>query len=279
MKTRWVFYVIIMDYKNEDKIAYYKFIEGLKELDIDIDDLNENWIYAGGFSKSINTPQNQVMDNALRMKWTITMPKENIPDDEPQDYCICGTEILYNHFLINKKLYDEKQEIEYIIVGSECIRNFCENGCKVYKTCEEKGCFERHRNRNTNYCNIHRKDKLRLCYVCDRKITKGKKRIDSLYCSYFCKNNYEKKGLTKYYIAKDIRKDVEYCLKKLKINFNKIQPSRSNYANYEFYFKDHFRLLEYFDKKHKLYNLGYKYFYDDYEYKLLKRINMNYEIK
>jgi len=234
-----------MDYENDNnKLTYYKFVKALEELGIYINDLNENWIYAGGYSKSIQTDQNETMDNALRLKWKITMPKEDIPDDEPQDNCICGTEITYNNILINKKLYDEKHEIEYIIIGSECIRNFCENGCKVYKTCEEKGCFERHRNRKTNYCNIHRKDKLRFCYVCDRKISICKKRIDRLYCSYFCKNNYEKNGLTKYYIPKDIRKDLEYCLKKLKINFNKIKTTKSDYANYEFNFKDHFRLLD-----------------------------------
>lgn len=269
----------IKDDENKELI-YINLLKALNELDLKLDDLNQNWIYAGGFAKSITSIEQNAMDNALRLKWKLTMPKEKIPDDEPQDKCICGSPIIYNHILINKKLYDEKDEIEYILVGSECILNVCDNGCKVYKTCEEKGCFERHRNRKTNYCNIHRKDKLRLCYVCERKISIGKNRIDKLYCSNFCKNNYEKNELTKYYIPKDIRKFLEYCLKKLKINFNKIKTTNSDYANYEFNFKDHFRLLDYFNKKHKLYNLGYKYFYDDYKKKtILKRINMKYEIK
>jgi hypothetical protein len=264
---------------NNNKLTYINFLKGLEQLGLEIDDLNENWIYAGGFSKSITTPEQETMDNALRLKWKITMPKENIPDDEPQDNCICGTEILYNQILINKKLYDEKNEIEYIIIGSHCQLNFCENGLKVYKTCEAKGCFERHRNRITNYCNIHRKDKLRLCYVCERKISIGTKRIDGLYCSYFCKNNFSNE-MTKYYIPKDIRKDLEYCFKKLKINFNKIKKKTdTDYANYEFNFKDHFRLLDYFNEKHKFYNIGYKYFYEDYKNKILKRINIKYDIK
>lgn len=241
----------------ENKVTYIKFIEGLEKAGLDLDDVNNNWIYAGGFSNTCNTEQEKSKDNELRTRWFLAFPGEEIPDKDPADYCICETEIKYNHILVNKKLYDETKDIEYIIIGSECVRNFCTIGLKVTRPCANPKCKERHRNRKTDYCNFCRTDKMRICHVCSRKISKGKKRIDKLYCSQFCKRNDKEK---KYYIAKEIRSDVLWVLKKLKVSYTPLKPTPLDYSNYKFHYKDQLRLESYFNDKHKKYSLRFKNF-------------------
>ena len=243
----------------EDNKNYAKFLNGINSLGLDVYELNKNWIYAGGFANTTNTDQQKVKDNALRLEWKNCMGDVEIPDDEPEDTCCCNTDIIYNYILLNKKLYDEKDEIEYIILGSECIKNFTEIKLIVYKTCEKKGCFEKHKNRKSNYCNIHRLDKKRCCDMCNIEIPKGKKRILGLYCSNFCKEEKNNKEIY-FVINNSIEDDVIKCFKKLKIKYRKY------HRQYILSFNDSIKLKDYFNKKHKYFNIFFeKVVYYDYK--------------
>ena len=256
------------DVDEEHSLLYYKFKENLKEQEgISIEELLEDWIYAGGFSKSIQTAFHKVMDDALRKKWKLVMEGtefvEAIPDEDVRDNCICETEIVYNIILVNNKLL-KNGILKYIIIGTKCCRNFL-YGCKVTIACANRNCYNRHRNRKTKYCNNCRTDKKRCCFICNREMTIGKKRINGLYCSLYCKDNDIDK---RYYLKKDAKKDILEVINKLKIEHKILKPTKEDFSTISFHYKDEYRIMKYFDEN--LYSLEVKNYYDYINKKKIK---------
>ena len=89
--------------------------------------LDEGWLYAGS------------REEGNYLKTSIPY----LPDHE--DFCICGTAIKYNYFIMNP----ERNKV--LVVGSKCIKLFT-NG--ILKTCEI--CEAPHGNRVYDLCDEHK---------------------------------------------------------------------------------------------------------------------------
>lgn len=122
-----------------------KFIEGLKKYKISKKDIEDGiLIYAG------SNCDNNGIKYYKRMF--------NNKDFPPKVYnCICGQEIVNNHYITNKK------KTIIIVLGCICIKKFLPNGTS--KTCEK--CMKTHKNRIVNRCNNCRYG---LCDICNIEI-------------------------------------------------------------------------------------------------------------
>ena len=106
-----------------------KLEKGLREMNISIDDLMQNYTYVGG----------NCGDGLKR--WKRMYGDEHPP--ESMDECICGHHIVDNRYLINK-------EGEMLVLGNCCIKRFLP---KDYKLLKCKECGVKHKNRKVDYCN------------------------------------------------------------------------------------------------------------------------------
>ena len=160
-------------YKNE-KEAYYCFREAVKDRGYTMDEI-KTWTYAGGFwglGRHACPEINNDEDDRLRRKWVDVMGKENvIPDDERIEDCICGVHIKWAHIIVDDP---QAEAPEYLIIGSECVNSYSNDGdgLKTYKRCEL--CNEKHRNKGDR---CKKCKKIRWCERnnCPNQISKGKR--------------------------------------------------------------------------------------------------------
>jgi len=186
---------------KKKRTTYKKFLDGLKELEISEKELNKFWKYVGGFvvGSVDDTPLDIVAHNEDRRLRSIyySIMGHHLPlqiSDDAQEKCICDTDIKYNHILLNWDLWEKEGELDYIIIGSKCCRDFTENGIVVSLPCKKQGCPNFHKNKKVEYCNDCRTDKDRHCkyFNCKNKITQPRLQ----YCSVYCKkanSNFNKK--------------------------------------------------------------------------------------
>jgi hypothetical protein len=103
-----------------------QFINGLKEYDIDIEDVKNNFKYCGGNSGS-------------HLKYfRLSCPTDDLPEIVSE--CVCGHVILHNCYITDGE--------RILILGNCCIKRFCETS---NRSCEV--CCETHRNTKQNRCN------------------------------------------------------------------------------------------------------------------------------
>ena len=118
-----------------------RFLEGLKEYDLTIDDIKD-WTFCGGTHPTHQKYYRECFPNTK-------FPKS-------VDCCVCGVKIMYNCYIKNKHNH-------ILVLGSCCIKRFVDSGIK--KTCSV--CNAIHKNRIVNRCNNCR---IGVCDDCDRKI-------------------------------------------------------------------------------------------------------------
>lgn len=189
--------------KNNVELSL-RFINGLKNYDIKIDEIQNNFKYCGGNRGSHL--------NYFRL----SCPSDDIP--ELIDECICGQKIIENCYITDGD--------RLVVLGNCCIKRFCE---KNSRTCEI--CNEIHRNTKQNRCNnckiIEKKTTKKLCIKCgvkhlNRVVNKCNKCRNGFcdtcdkYCSNLFKNccydcNTEKNKLIKLNNEKEQKLNVNYC--------------------------------------------------------------------
>jgi len=136
--------------KESDLKTYKAFRKGIIKLGYNIEEV-ETWHYAGGFCAGdiSSNESRKIEDFRLRKLWEYVMGNNiDIPDEDPQSFCPCETEIVYNHIIVNDP---NGEEPEYIIIGSECAKRFSNNndGLKGKRKCIK--CGEFHRNKKTRF--------------------------------------------------------------------------------------------------------------------------------
>lgn len=119
-----------------------RFLKGLKEYDLTIDDIKD-WTFCGGTDTE-----------AHKKYYGVCFPKHRFPPSV--DTCVCGVKIMRNCYIKNKQNH-------ILILGSCCIKRFISAGIK--KTCSV--CNAIHRNRIVNKCNNCRSG---ICDVCGKTI-------------------------------------------------------------------------------------------------------------
>lgn len=121
-----------------------RFINGLKEYDIDIEDVKNNFKYCGG------------RNGEARHKnyWLLSCPNDDLP--ELVNKCVCNQDIVENCYITDGE--------RILILGNCCIKRFCDT-CN--RTCES--CGETHRNSKQNRCN--------KCKIIEKKTTKTTKKL------------------------------------------------------------------------------------------------------
>jgi hypothetical protein len=120
-----------------------QFINGLKNYEIDFEDIKYNFKYCGGNRGSHL--------NYFRL----SCPNDDIP--ELVDECVCGHKIIENCYITDGD--------RLVILGNCCIKKFCDTS---NRTCEN--CGETHRNSKQNRCNnckiVEKKTTKKLCEKC-----------------------------------------------------------------------------------------------------------------
>ena len=178
---------------TENRTPYYCFRKAVRERGYTMEQI-KNWTYAGGFwglgqhaCAEINSPE----DSRLRRKWVEVMGDDiEIPDDEIIEECICEVHIKWAHIIV-----DDPQAVnpEVLIIGSECVKCYSNDGdgLKTYKHCSE--CNEKHRNKDDKCSECKKK---RPCERdnCSNTISKGKRQ--------FCDSCREEKTKKKSFCSK-----------------------------------------------------------------------------
>lgn len=117
-----------------------RFIEGLKEYGLTMNDMN-NFVYKGG-------------NNGSHLNYyKLSYKNDELPPDK--DICICGHKIIKNCYISNGS--------QLLTLGICCIKRFIPKE-KQRRTCECCGCS--HKNRKNNLCNICREKSNITCKCC-----------------------------------------------------------------------------------------------------------------
>ena len=167
------------DIKIESNLCQ-KFINGLKEqYKMTLEQLS-SFKYVGYFPNKNKIDINP-LDFHLKKKtgeniWYSYFPDIEIPTHLAEDNCVCNTSIIWNHILVE----DEKaDELNIIIIGSECIQKFCD--IKVSKKLKCNLCDNKVNNSISGLCGVCRKK--RFCDECNNVLPKGKR---GKYCCFEC---------------------------------------------------------------------------------------------
>ena len=164
-----------------------RFKRGLENYDLTLQEIIESgWKYCGG-------------DNGRHKRYWILVFGVNEPLLHHEDECVCGHSITNNAYICNR------DQTEFLVLGSCCIKRFIDNGCR--RTCSR--CGTPHQNRRDNYCKkcrvINKKEK-------ERKVEE-EKRIKELWA----RNDLEIKHQAEKAIRKveEEKRKVAYDLKLL----------------------------------------------------------------
>lgn len=132
-----------MSFKTPTLELTEKFIKGLDDFGLTIDEIKNNWKYCGGNKgRHLNY-------------FKLCCKNEEIP--EIVNKCVCGHDIQENCYITN--------DISILILGNCCIKKFIP---KSSRTCET--CNKPHKNRKINKCNDCRRNRCEICRKeCDYK--------------------------------------------------------------------------------------------------------------
>ena len=121
-----------------------------------------------------------------------------------EEKCVCKVDILYNHIIVKDI---EADELEFLILGSECIDKFCniekDRKCSIcdvkIKNSKSGKCAECRKKRfciecndilpkgkRGQYCCLKCEYASYSCLKCNKKIPLGKSNIN--FCSNYCEN-------------------------------------------------------------------------------------------
>tara|TARA_R110001606_G_scaffold193113_2_gene340859 strand:- start:2082 stop:2651 length:570 start_codon:yes stop_codon:yes gene_type:complete len=136
---------------------YHRFIKGLKDYGLTEKDMKD-YRYCGG---EIGENRMEHFRYWKLLGFTLNELPEHV------DHCVCGVHIVYNCFIAHKDNVRNRdtQPLEPLIVGSCCIKHFCE----LSRTCDI--CDKNHQNTKDNICKDCRKEKVRkskACVKCDK---------------------------------------------------------------------------------------------------------------
>jgi hypothetical protein len=160
--------------KWHEKGPYHCFVKAVKDRGYTMEEI-KTWTYAGGFwgsGRHARPEINCYEDARLRRKWVEVMGDDiDIPDDEIVEKCICGVDIMWAHIIVDNP---KAEAPEVLIIGSECVKCYSNNGdgLKTYKRCEL--CNEKHRNKG-NLCKKCKNTRWCERNHCANKISKGKR--------------------------------------------------------------------------------------------------------
>lgn len=149
---------------------------GLKQIGIDGDSMNENYVYCGG------------NDEIGEQYWTHVCKGETHPTTTNK--CICVANIIKNKYIINREEIDKKKRI--LVIGSCCVDRF--QGLKK-RYCLK--CGNDNDNKKVNICKICEKT---ICKLCLEKLQNGICMKCSSTIFGFTKINVGKDG-NKYYLV------------------------------------------------------------------------------
>lgn len=140
LELKQIIYIII--YRMSKLKLSDRFKNGLKQYNLTIDDLNDNYMYCGG---------NHQQYRINRFKKIF---KNNQPFPPWKNHCVCGQKLrVANCYICNLK--GDYNSI--IIIGSCCIDEFVDKS----QRCED--CGEHHKNIKVNRCNDCREFKCDTC--------------------------------------------------------------------------------------------------------------------
>jgi len=189
--------------KNNVELSI-RFINGLKNYDIELNEIQNNFKYCGGNRGShLNY-------------FKLSCPTDDMP--ELIDECICGQKIKENCFITDGD--------RLVVLGNCCIKRFCN---KSNRSCEV--CNETHKNTKQNRCNnckiIEKKTTKKICIKCgvkhlNRVVNKCNKcrnnccDVCEKYCNNLFKNccydcNIQKNKLIKLNNENEQRLNINYC--------------------------------------------------------------------
>jgi len=178
---------------NHERAPYYCFRQAVKDRGYTMEQI-KTWTYAGGFwglGRHACPEINSHEDTRLRRKWVEVMGDDiDIPDDEIVEQCICDVHIKWAHIIVDDP---QAENPEVLIIGSECVKCYSNDGdgLKTYKRCDS--CNEKHRNKG-NICTTCKKTRWCERNNCANTISKGKRQ----YCDSCRKEKNREKIMNKY---------------------------------------------------------------------------------